>query len=155
MNQLVNIGTNYSFVAGSRAITVINQQVITVENVARIYNLTQDVMLYDRSSRIRKGDIDSVSNQTINLSDGVPALATGDKLVILLWLKPSVRISTSTGKPTGTADNIDTTDGTVIYKGFKNEDGTYTISKTTIANNLITTLWSSGAWANRLTLIYS
>ena len=52
------------------------------------------------------------------------------------------------------ADELDTTDGSVIYRGYK-RGASYLVAKQVISGALITTTWAIGAWADRATLTYA
>ena len=52
------------------------------------------------------------------------------------------------------ADELDTTDGSVIYRGYK-RGASYLVGKQVVAGALISTTWATGAWADRATLIYA
>ena len=75
-----NLTTNYSFTAGTRAITVAGEP-FTVENIRLIVNETQKVVL---CSSMQKDLIVSVVDNVITYSNSLPALVAGDKLTIEL-----------------------------------------------------------------------
>lgn len=52
------------------------------------------------------------------------------------------------------ADELDTTDGSVIYRGYK-RGASYLVGKQVVAGALISTTWATGAWADRATLTYA
>ena len=75
-----NLTTNYSFTAGTRAITVAGEP-FTVENIRLIVNETQKKVL---CSSMQKDFIVSVVDNVITYSNSLPALVAGDKLTIEL-----------------------------------------------------------------------
>ena len=62
-------------------------------------------------------------------------------------------IESSEGNPTllDIPDEIDTTDGTVIYQGYI-RGSSYRICQKTIDGATISTLWATGAWVDRVSL---
>ena len=52
------------------------------------------------------------------------------------------------------ADEIDTTDGNTIYKGYKIATDSYSIVRTTITGSIISTRKATGDWDDRTTLPY-
>lgn len=75
-----NLTIDYSFTAGTRAITVAGEP-FTVENIRLIVNETQKKVL---CSSMQKDLIVSVVDNVITYSNSLPALVAGDKLTIEL-----------------------------------------------------------------------
>ena len=75
-----NLTIDYSFTAGTRAITVAGEP-FTVENIRLLVNETQKKVL---CSSMQKDFIVSVVNNVITYSNALPALVAGDKLTIEL-----------------------------------------------------------------------
>lgn len=70
---------DYSFVNGSRQITVSNNKSFTAADIRLIINETQKVVI---TSSIQKDNILSVAGNVITYTNSLPALVTGDELTI-------------------------------------------------------------------------